>query len=116
MKLFSGLKNIEVNYKKIMKWTYDKKLVGVIADIESIGDDCICLASEETGLGHKKKVIAIFSNSNSNDEMKKEAMHDLKRIISCCNYFTGIKDVEKWIKENPINIKDKGIIKCTKKF
>lgn len=40
---------------------------------------------------------------------KKEAMHDLKRIISCCNYFTGIEDVEKWIKENPINIKDKEI-------
>ena len=100
--MFSGLKNIEVNYKKIMKWTYDKKLVGVIADIESIGDDCICLTSEEAELGYNKKVIAIFSNSNSNDEMKKEAMHDLKRIISCCNYFTGIEDVEKWIKEHSI--------------
>lgn len=54
------MKNIEVNYKKIMKWTYDKKLVGVIADIESIGDDCIYLTSEEAELGYNKKSHSNF--------------------------------------------------------
>lgn len=86
-----------------MKWTYDKKLVGVIADVESVGDDCICLASEDVELGYDKKVIAVFTDTTSDEEMKKEAMHDLKRIIACCNYFTGIEDVEKWIKEKGEN-------------
>jgi|GEM_PF-1696113 len=85
-----------------MEWTYDQELLGVIADMKITGESFICLASEKSCLEHGKKVVAILADEASNDNLKREAMHDLKRIIACCNYFVGIEDVEKWITENPI--------------
>jgi hypothetical protein len=85
-----------------MKWTYDQELLGAIADMKITGESFICLVSEKNCLEHGKRVVAILADEAGNDELKREAMHDLKRIIACCNYFVGIKDVEKWIEEHPI--------------
>ena len=90
-----------------MEWTYDQELVGVVADIKITGKSFICLASEATCLAYDTRVVAILADETANDELKREAMHDLKRIIACCNYFVGIEDVEKWIKENLIKKQEK---------
>lgn len=78
-------------------WTHDKPVSGFIT-IHRF-KKMFSMGVADAKCGESGKVIAIFGEVKGKYE--DETIRNLKRVIACVNFFVGIDDVKKWIKEHP---------------